>query len=204
MNFLAHLWLTDRAALPLAGAVLGDVMHGALPAAMPPALARSVKFHRVVDAHTDRHPRVLRVRAGFPQGARRFAGIVLDVAFDHVLASDWDAFSAEPLARFADRAGQAMHDGAAWFAHAGEPAPDAARFSALLQSYASAAGIERALRRTASRLRAPEGLLRAAADWHRHVPQLREDLPALLADLERLWGDHDTATGTQRPDQGLM
>jgi acyl carrier protein phosphodiesterase len=204
MNFLAHLWLTDRAALPLAGAVLGDVLHGALPAAMPPALARSVQFHRVVDAHTDRHPRVLRVRAGFAQGARRFAGIVLDVAFDHVLASEWAAFSSEPLAQFADRAGRAMRDDAAWFAHAGEPAPDAARFSALLQSYATAAGIERAIRRTASRLRVPEGLLHAAADWHQHLPQLRADLPVVLADLEQVWAHPDTSSGAQRPDQGLM
>ncbi len=46
MNFLAHLWLTDRAGLPLAGAILGDVLHGALPADMPPALARADEVTR--------------------------------------------------------------------------------------------------------------------------------------------------------------
>lgn len=204
MNFLAHLWLTDRAQLPLAGAILGDVLHGALPADMPPALARAVQFHRVVDAHTDRHPRVTRVRADFPQGSRRFAGIVLDLVFDHALAQDWPAFSAEPLAQFADRAGLAMREGAAWFAQAGDPAPDAARFSALLQSYATAAGIERAIRRTADRLRLPDGLLRAAEGWSQHLPQLRGDLPVVLADLERVWSGHDTAGIAPRPDQGLM
>jgi acyl carrier protein phosphodiesterase len=193
MNFLAHLWLTDRAGLPLAGAILGDVLHGALPGHMPPALARAVRFHRLVDARTDRHPRVALVRADFPPGARRFAGIVLDLVFDHALARDWPAFSAEPLAHFADRAGRAVHEGAAWFEHAGDSAPDAARFSALLQSYATEAGIERALRRTADRLRAPEGLLHAAADWRRRLERLREDLPVLPADLERVWAQHDTS-----------
>jgi acyl carrier protein phosphodiesterase len=192
MNFLAHLWLTDRARLPLAGAILGDVLRGALPAAMPPPLARSVQFHRAVDARTDRHPRVALVRADFPAGARRFAGIVMDLLFDHVLARDWPAFSAEPLAPFADRAGREVHDAAAWFEHAGDPAPDAARFSALLQSYASEAGIEHAIRRTAARLRLPDGLLRAAADWRGRVPRLRADLPVVLADLERMWADPDT------------
>ena len=204
MNFLAHLWLTDRARLPLAGAILGDVLHGALPPAMPSTLARAVQFHRMVDAHTDRHPRVALVRADFPAGARRFAGIVVDLVFDYVLARDWAAFSAEPLAQFADRAGREVHDGAAWFEHAGDPAPDAARFSALLQSYASEAGIERAIRRTAARLRLPDGLLRAAAGWPRRVPRLRADLPVVLADLERLWGEHDSPAVPERRDQGLM
>ena len=204
MNFLAHLWLTDQARLPLAGAILGDVLHGALPPHMPAPLARAVQFHRVVDAHTDRHPRVARARAGFAPGARRYAGIVLDVVFDHALACDWAAFSPEPLARFADRAARDVHDGAAWFEHAGDAAPDPARFSALLQSYATAAGIDRAIRRTAGRLRVPEGLLQAAAGWRRHVTRLREDLPVLLADLERVWAEHDTFTIASRPDQGLM
>lgn len=199
MNFLAHLWLTDRARLPLAGAILGDVLHGALPAAMPAALARAVQFHRMVDAHTDRHPRVALVRAGFPDGARRFAGIVVDLVFDHALARDWATFSTEPLAQFADRAGREVHEGAAWFEHAGDPVPDAARFSALLQSYASEAGIERAIRRTAARLRLPDGLLRAAADWRGRLPQLRAALPVVLADLERVWAGHDTAARAAPP-----
>jgi acyl carrier protein phosphodiesterase len=204
MNFLAHLWLTERARLPLAGAILGDVLHGALPAHMPPALARAVRYHRIVDAHTDRHPRVALARAGFPPGARRFAGIVLDLVFDHALARDWDAFSAEPLAQFADRAGRAVQDGAAWFEHAGDPAPDAARFSVLLQSYASEAGLERAIRRTASRLRLPDGLLRAAEGWRERLARLRDDLPVVLADLEHVWAAHDTSGVAPRPDQGLM
>ena len=88
MNFLAHLWLTDRAGLPLAGAILGDILRGALPADMPEPLARSVMLHRHVDAHTDRHPRVVAAREHFAPGARRYAGILLDVLFDHVLAQD--------------------------------------------------------------------------------------------------------------------
>ena len=186
MNFLAHLLLTDRVKLPLAGAILGDVLHGALPAHMPEPLARSVRLHRAVDAHTDRHPRVVAARATFGQGARRYSGIVLDLLFDHALALDWPAFSPEPLAAFARRAGAEVSAGAVWFVAAGDPAPDAERFSALLRSYASAEGFERAVQRTARRLRLPDGLLRAAAGWNDRLPQLRQDLPVLLADLSRL------------------
>jgi acyl carrier protein phosphodiesterase len=187
MNFLAHLWLTDRAGLPLAGAILGDVLHGALPAHMPAPLARAVQLHRAVDAHTDRHPRVVDARAQFGPGARRYAGIVLDLLFDHALALDWAAFSDTPLGAFAERAGaEVVAGGHAWFAHAGSPTPEAERFSALLQSYADPGGLDRAIRRTAQRLRRPEPMLDAAAGWHERLPALRRDLPTLLADLQRV------------------
>jgi acyl carrier protein phosphodiesterase len=186
MNFLAHLLLTERAGLPLAGAILGDVLHGALPADMPEPLARSVRLHRAVDAHTDRHPRVVATRAQFEQGARRYAGIVLDLLFDHALALDWAAFSPRPLDDFAGHAAAEVGRGAAWFEHAGDAAPDAARFTALLQSYAEPAGIERAIRRTAARLRQPDRMLRAAEGWPGRLPGLRRDLPWLMEDLARL------------------
>jgi acyl carrier protein phosphodiesterase len=183
VNFLAHLWLTDRAGLPLACAILGDVLRGPLPERMPEPLARSVQLHRAVDARTDRHPRVVAARAQFAQGERRYSGIVLDLLFDHVLALDWAAFSAQPLRAFAERAGAEVFDGAAWFEHAGDTAPEASRFSDLLLSYAAPQGIERAIERTARRLRRPEGMLRAAAGGPERLPGLRRDLPVLLADL---------------------
>jgi len=185
VNFLAHLWLTDRAGLPLAGAILGDVLHGALPAHMPEPLAHSVRLHRAVDARTDRHPRVVAARGRFAPGARRYAGIVLDLLFDHALALDWPAFSAQPLREFAERAAREVQLGRSWFEHAGAPAPDAARFSALLQSYAEAGGIQLAIQRTAGRLRLPDGLLRAAAGWPERLPGLRHDLPFVMEDLAR-------------------
>lgn len=186
MNFLAHFWLTDKAQLPLAGALLGDVLRGALPPQMPPALAAAVTLHRRVDAATDRHPRVVAARAGFPPGARRYSGIVLDLLFDHVLARHWAAYGTQPLPDFADRAARAVHEAGAWFEHAGQRRPEAAPFSALLQSYATAQGMQRAIERTAHRLRVPAGLLDAAAGWPERLPGLEQDLPVLLADLAGL------------------
>ena len=186
MNFLAHFWLTDKAQLPLAGALLGDVLRGALPPHMPAALAASVALHRRVDATTDRHPRVVAARTDFGPGARRYAGIVLDLLFDHVLARDWAAYSAQPLPVFTDRAAQAVHEAGAWFEHAGQRTPEVAPFSALLQSYATAHGIERAIERTARRLSVPAGLLDAAAGWPGRLPGLERDFPVLLADLAGL------------------
>ena len=186
MNFLAHLWLSDRAHLPLAGAILGDTLRGALPADMPEPLACSVQLHRRVDAATDRHPRVQAARSRFQPGARRYAGILLDVLFDHVLAQDWPGYSGESLSAFADRAGRAVAGEGRWFERAHQRPPRADRFAELLFSYRLESGIELALRRTAGRLRRPQGMLDAMTGWRELVPGLRGDLPALLDDLRGL------------------
>jgi acyl carrier protein phosphodiesterase len=189
MNFLAHLWLADRARLPLAGGILGDVLHGALPPAMPAKLASSVRLHRRLDAATDRHPQVRAAREAFAQGPRRYAGIVLDLLYDHVLAQDWVRYSTEPLEAFAGRAGREVADAGPWFELAEHRAPQADSFAALLLSYGSAAGIELAARRTAARLRRPEGLIDAMHDWPSHLPAVRAGLPDLLGDLAGIPAD---------------
>ncbi|MCI0749784.1 MAG: ACP phosphodiesterase [Nevskiales bacterium] len=183
MNFLAHLWLAEQAGVPLAGAILGDRLHGPLPRQLPCDLALSVRLHRRIDAETDRHPHVQTARAHFAPGARRYAGILLDLIFDHALALDWSRYSREPLADFAHRAAQAVTAQGHWFAPTGT-APAARPFSALLQSYRTEIGLEYAIRRTARRLSKPQGLLDAMQGWRRHLPRLRtEDFPVLLEDL---------------------
>lgn len=184
MNFLAHLWLADHSRTSLAGSVLGDVVRGRELAAYPDDIALGIRLHRRVDAATDRHPLITAARGDFAGGTRRYAGIVLDLACDHLLARDWEHYSAEPLDAFCQRAGQAIADAAPWFIHAGGRSSDAARFRDLLLSYADEAGLQRALQRTATRLREPQALLDAARDWPRHACRLRGHLPQLLADLD--------------------
>ncbi len=187
VNFLAHLWLTERAGLPLAGAVLGDVVRGRLDGRLPPRLERSIALHRRIDVVTDAHPQVVLARSRYDDGARRYAGIVLDVLHDHALALAWHHHSQarpETLDAFATRAAQAVADPGAWQLAAGRAAPDALRFAALLRSYRDEAGIDEAFVRIASRLSQPQRLLDAAAGWRAAMPAIHAGSPALLADLE--------------------
>lgn len=183
MNFLAHLWLAERSATSLAGAILGDVVRGSDLSAYPDELALGVRLHRRVDALTDRHPQIVAVRGGFPADHRRYAGIVIDLACDYALATDWQRHSAESLPAFCRRAAAVVARSAGWFELAGGRAPDAAGFAELLLSYARADGVDRAIARVARRMREPQRLLDAAADWPRHAEALQPRMPALLSDL---------------------
>ena len=90
MNYLAHAWLSRESDDAILGAILGDFVRGETDSLDWPATVRTeIQRHRHIDIFTDAHPAVVAARGLFPDGKRRFAGIVLDVYFDHLLARDW-------------------------------------------------------------------------------------------------------------------
>jgi len=69
----------------MVGNFLGDFIRGTDLSHLPLAISEGVKLHRRIDAFTDAHPNIMRLKAFFPAEIRRFAGIALDVWFDHLL-----------------------------------------------------------------------------------------------------------------------
>ncbi len=103
MNYLAHAWLARHSDDAILGALLGDFVFGQSALADWPAPVRTeIVRHRRIDRYTDDHPAVTAMRAGFGP-LRRYAGIVLDVYFDHCLAQGWARWNDAPLAAFTAR-----------------------------------------------------------------------------------------------------
>ena len=101
MNYLAHLYLARPGHEAMLGALLGDFVFGtAALQDWSPVVRREILVHRKVDRYTDEHPRVVQARSLFVEGLRRYAGIALDVYYDHCLARDWACWSDEPLDDF--------------------------------------------------------------------------------------------------------
>lgn len=103
MNYLAHAWLARHSDDAIFGALLGDFVFGQSGLEDWPAPVRSeIVRHRRIDRYTDDHPAVVAMRTRFG-GLRRYAGIVLDVYFDHCLAQGWDRWNDAPLGAFTAR-----------------------------------------------------------------------------------------------------
>ncbi|MFK7977857.1 MAG: ACP phosphodiesterase [Halioglobus sp.] len=98
MNFLAHFHLAWPDEKVVAGALEGDYYKGALHS--QPPLAIGIALHRSIDSYTDSHQLVAQLREKFPQHLRRYAGILIDLAFDHYLSIHWARFSSQPLTAF--------------------------------------------------------------------------------------------------------
>ena len=103
MNFLAHFHLAWPDKGLVAGGLEGDYYKGPLRGELPAAIERGVRLHRAIDAYTDNHPRVAQLRRDFPGSLRRYAGILIDLSFDHFLSKHWQNYSDIPLAEFNSR-----------------------------------------------------------------------------------------------------
>lgn len=103
MNYLAHLHLGGPQPAQLLGSLYGDFVKGRLQGQWPDEIERAIQLHRRIDAFTDSHPLVHAAKRRFPLERRRFAGVLLDVFFDHCLARDWNDYADEPLPQFVER-----------------------------------------------------------------------------------------------------
>lgn len=103
MNFLAHLYLTkDYPAEVAVGNFLADAVKGRKAlSGFPELIQTGIRIHRQIDHFTDTHP-------AYRQGTKRlfpnygkFAGIIMDIFYDHVLANNWNRYCNRSLDSFA-------------------------------------------------------------------------------------------------------
>ena len=186
MNFLAHLYLAgDDEALRL-GALLGDFVRGrSALEAYPEPVREGIRMHRHIDSFLDTLPPMQRLRAGMAAPFRRYAGIIIDLGFDHELARRWTDFSDRPLAEF-DREVRALlgrHE---------ESVPEGlARFMGyadrrgLFAAYAEADEILHSLRGIGRRLSRPNPLHRVAEIWDEQHPRIAEAFAPVLDAVQR-------------------
>ncbi len=100
MNYLAHLYLSEDAEDSILGSIIADFVKGPLVDQYPRGILAAINTHRKVDAFTDAHDMVLKGRKLFSSERRRFAGIIIDVVFDHFLAKNWSSYSKLDLDTF--------------------------------------------------------------------------------------------------------
>jgi len=97
MNYFAHLCLAKQTPESLIGNLLGDFMRGVDRRTLSPAISRGLENHRQVDRFTDTHPLIQELKQLFDPTCKRFAGIALDIYFDHLLIKHWERLDCRNL-----------------------------------------------------------------------------------------------------------
>lgn len=100
MNWLAHVFLSPDDIQFQLGNLLADVVRGEELRAQTATFQRGARQHKLIDAFTDAHPCVQTSRERLHDTHRRFSGVLVDVFYDHLLASNWNRYSAQPLPEF--------------------------------------------------------------------------------------------------------
>jgi acyl carrier protein phosphodiesterase len=102
MNFLAHLYLSGDDPEIKIGNFIGDFVKGRnLRDRYPPGVARGIELHRSIDEFTDLNEVVQQSKDRLRPKYRHYSGVIVDVFYDHFLASLWPNYHQEPLETFA-------------------------------------------------------------------------------------------------------
>lgn len=154
MNFLAHLHIADATQTNFAGAIAGDFVKGPLPDQLTD-FDLGVALHRGVDGYIDSHPLLLELKQQFPKPYRRTSGILLDMAFDHLLAKNWHHWHPSQLPQFTQFGYKRVLNDAALPKNARRTVTAMARGD-WLSSYATEHGLSMAITGISRRLSRPQ------------------------------------------------
>ena len=102
MNFLAHIYLSGNNEEVIIGNFIGDYVKGSAYHIYPEKIKAGILLHRFIDSFTDKNTHTLDAKLLFAPKYRKYAGVVIDIIYDHFLASNWSRYSYVPLKDFID------------------------------------------------------------------------------------------------------
>ncbi|WP_417596486.1 ACP phosphodiesterase [Oceanospirillum sp.] len=197
MNYLAHAFLArEKGEAFRLGNLMADHIKGPvdrvldfLPLGHSDLLAEEllagIRYHRFIDHTVDHSPLVSELREQFSKEYRRYAGIVLDMAWDYHLARSWVAYSDLPLSVFASHQYQLL-------TRYRDLQPDSMQHMVRymvkndwLVSYAKADHIRRSLAGMSQRMRRENKLAEAFIEIPRLEAELSKAFPLLMGNLLR-------------------
>ena len=186
MNYLAHLHLAALASedpLYLVGGMMGDFVKGRVPEDYPVGLVAGIKLHRRIDRYTDSHTSVAKAKELFDSPYRRYAGIVLDISFDHYLSLKWNDYSTEKLEVFELNAYGELQNYFELLPESLQRALPLMRKHRLLTSYQTLGGVARSLDRVSRRLTRGAPLRDAFRVFEASYPRIEQHFLNLYPDL---------------------
>jgi acyl carrier protein phosphodiesterase len=110
MNFLAHIYLSGDNDLIKIGNFMADGIRGKHFESYPIDVQKGIILHRAIDTFTDAHPIFRQSTKRLHENYHHYAGVIVDVFYDHFLAKNWSKYSDEKLDLFVDRFYQSLQD----------------------------------------------------------------------------------------------
>lgn len=183
MNFLAHIYLSGTNDHIKIGNFIADGIHGQ-PQGYHPEIVKGIIIHRAIDTFTDAHPL-------FRQGTKRlharyhhYAGVIMDIFYDHFLAKNWSKYSDIPLTEFAQSFYTLLNDNY-------EILPERSKRSVphmtqhnWLVSYASIEGIDRTLKQMDHRTKLRSGMGNAVDELQQYYTEFEAEFTAFFEDIQ--------------------
>jgi acyl carrier protein phosphodiesterase len=202
LNYLAHIYLSGTNEEILVGNFIGDYVKGFELGRYADLVRKGIMLHRHIDSFTDTNIIVKRSKARIMEKYHKYAGIIIDIFYDHFLVTAWPVYSAVPIDEFVlnvhgvlNRYADLLPEGVRLFL------PSFIRNN-WIQKYSTIEGIEDILHRMSARTSLPEetdfAIRVLRDDYHKFDSEFSAFFPALMNYVSRSFDiklDHEEYPG---------
>ncbi len=195
MNYLAHLLLAGTGDDAILGSLLGDFVKGCPEGRFSAGVSEAIRLHRKIDSYSDAHRITRRSRNRISPLRRRFAGIIVDVGYDHFLSRHWRRFSPMDLDRFVQRVYAVLSRHRPLLPERLSRILPCMISENWLGGYIRLAHVGDALDRIAGRLSRGGRFLRAVTEIEEHYEPLEADFLSFFPELVSFCADGKLGTG---------
>lgn len=100
MNYLGHAYLSFNSPQVLVGNMISDFLKGSSQFMFSGNIQNGIILHRAIDEYTDAHPATKKAMNVFRPYYRLYSGPIMDILYDHFIATDTSLFSDASLKEF--------------------------------------------------------------------------------------------------------
>jgi acyl carrier protein phosphodiesterase len=184
MNILFHMYLSGFDPELLVGNFMGDFVKGPIGNNFALRIGQGLNLHRKIDSFAQSNVNFQASRLRLDVHFGLYRGVLIDLFYDHFLASEWISWADTPLPDYIastrviiDKYLPIMPDRLKEFVPI--------IFDELLPSYANISGIESALQRMSRRVRRPNPLAEGGAELTTHYEELKADFGRFVIEAKQ-------------------
>ena len=189
MNFLAHLSLSGTDPEVLVGNFIGDFVKGrAMLKTFEPGIVKGIELHRGIDFYTDNHYVVHQSKNRLRPKYHHYAGVIVDMFYDHFLAANWKTYYPQDLQDFASKAYHVLQQHDSILPEQVKRLLPYIIEGNWLVGYSTTEGIHRALSGMANRTHYESKMNEAVGDLNLYYKEFKSEFELFFPDLQRLAG----------------
>ena len=183
MNYLAHLYLAVGSDEFMLGSLLGDFVKGNMRNHYSDGIEQGIIFHRKVDVFADSHSMTVQSKNLFSPKRRRYAGVIVDICYDHFLSKYWNNYSHVDLDAFAAHVYTVLQEHYEILPERLQNALPRMRRQNWLVAYGTLKGVEITLNRISKRITKQDMLFGAVDEVSDNYDQLKKNFFEFFPDL---------------------
>ena len=183
MNYLAHIFLSGNNDLLKIGNFMADGIRGNDYLNFPEDVKNGIILHRHIDTFTDAHPIYRKSKHRLHEKYGHYAGVIMDILYDHFLAKNWSDYSDEKLEDYSANFYKSLEDNYDILTEKTRQLLPYMTERNWLGSYATIAGIEMILFQMDYRTKHRANMQEAVVELQKFYPEFEEEFTLFFEEL---------------------